>query len=51
MYTDADVFSIVFPKEANAAQRATLFAAVFVLDFIHFEEVRATKYIYACIQT
>merc|ERR1712032_1745821 len=30
LYTDSDNFHIVFPKEANAQQRATLFAAVFV---------------------
>ena len=38
LYTDSDNFYIVFPKDANGPQRAALFAAVFVLDFIHFEE-------------
>lgn len=44
LYTDSDNFHIVFPKEANAAQRATLFAAVFVIDFIHFEEKASNQH-------
>ena len=39
----------MFPKEAKAEQRAALFAAVFVLDFIHFEEVFCSMYAYLCL--
>lgn len=37
LLTDADHFSLVFPEKSNFAQRASLFAAVFIFDFIMFE--------------
>jgi hypothetical protein len=35
--TDADVFGVTFPAGANAATKALLLGAVFLIDFVHFE--------------
>lgn len=36
--SDADNFSLVFPKKAKKEMRAVLMAAVIMLDFMFFEE-------------
>ena len=36
-FTDADNFGITFPKGADLAQKAILLGAVFLIDFVHFE--------------
>jgi uncharacterized protein YxjI len=36
-FTDADNFGITFPKGADLAQKAVLLGAVFLIDFVHFE--------------
>jgi len=36
-FTDADNFGIIFPKEADLSQKAVLLGAVFLIDFVHFE--------------
>jgi len=37
-FSDADNFSLVFPKKANKEIRAVLMAAVIMMDFMFFEE-------------
>ena len=34
---DSDVFTVTFPPEATATQRANLLAAVMMIDFMYFE--------------
>lgn len=36
-FTDADNFGIEFPVDADEKQRALLLGAVFLIDFVHFE--------------
>jgi uncharacterized protein YxjI len=36
-FTDADNFGIVFPPECGAKAKALLLGAVFLIDFVHFE--------------
>jgi len=36
-FTDADNFGITFPKGIDLSQKAVLLGAVFLIDFIHFE--------------
>jgi uncharacterized protein YxjI len=36
-FTDADNFGIIFPKGIDLSQKAVLLGAVFLIDFIHFE--------------
>jgi len=36
-FTDADNFGITFPAGANASTKALLLGAVFLIDFVHFE--------------
>jgi hypothetical protein len=38
MFTRADKFGIVYPETADAAQRAILLGAVFLIDFAYFEK-------------
>ena len=35
--TDADSFGIAFPADADAATKAVLLGATFLIDFVHFE--------------
>ena len=37
VFTDADNFAIEFPRTATATQKAVLLGAVFLIDFVHFE--------------
>ena len=36
-FTDADNFGIVFPQGCNVSQKSLLLGAVFLIDFVHFE--------------
>jgi len=36
-FTDADNFGITFPEGIDLSQKAVLLGAVFLIDFIHFE--------------
>lgn len=36
-FTDADNFGITFPPEIDLSQKAVLLGAVFLIDFVHFE--------------
>ncbi len=36
-FTDADNFGITFPKGIDISQKAVLLGAVFLIDFVHFE--------------
>ncbi|MGD1974081.1 MAG: phospholipid scramblase-related protein [Desulfobacterales bacterium] len=36
-FTDADNFGITFPKGIDLSQKAVLLGAVFLIDFVHFE--------------
>lgn len=36
-FTDADNFGIVFPNKIDTNQKAVLLGAVFLIDFVHFE--------------
>lgn len=38
MFTDADNFTCVFPKDANKYQKAAILSAILFLDFLYFEE-------------
>ena len=38
MFTDADVFGIEFAREASSRLKAVLLGAVFLVDFMHFED-------------
>ena len=37
-FTDADTFGISFPKKSDLNQKAILLGAVFLIDFVHFED-------------
>lgn len=37
-FTDADAFGVRFPREASPEVKALLLGAVFLIDFVHFEE-------------
>ena len=37
VFTDADNFAVQFPSGATEAQKAALLGAVFLIDFVHFE--------------
>ncbi|MFC1769513.1 phospholipid scramblase-related protein [Nitrospirota bacterium] len=37
-FTDADNFGIEFPDEADVNRKALLLGAVFLIDFVHFED-------------
>ncbi len=37
MATDADNFGVVYPKELETQKKAILLGAVFLIDFVHFE--------------
>jgi uncharacterized protein YxjI len=37
MFTDADTFAITFPQEWSPYQKAVFFGAVFLIDFMYFE--------------
>jgi Scramblase len=37
-FTDADIFSMNFPPEAGATQRANLLGALFLIDFLYYED-------------
>ena len=37
VFTDADNFGVTMPENFNAAQRAVLLGAVFLIDFMYFE--------------
>lgn len=36
-FTDADTFSVSFPQDMDVKMKATLFGAVFLIDFMYFE--------------
>ncbi|MFH2139104.1 MAG: phospholipid scramblase-related protein [Candidatus Omnitrophota bacterium] len=36
-FTDADNFAVVFPAEADLTDKGLLLGAVFLIDFVHFE--------------
>ena len=36
-FTDADNFGITFPSDADTNQKSVLLGAVFLIDFVHFE--------------
>ena len=36
-FTDSDNFGITFPSDANTNQKSILLGAVFLIDFVHFE--------------
>ena len=36
-FTDADNFGVTFPAEADKSQKALMLGAVFLIDFVHFE--------------
>mmetsp|Transcript_6083 Transcript_6083/g.15433 ORF Transcript_6083/g.15433 Transcript_6083/m.15433 type:complete len:166 (-) Transcript_6083:1080-1577(-) len=38
LFTDADTFSIHFPDQADASKRATLLGALFLIDFLYYED-------------
>ena len=38
MFTDADNFGVEFPKELPSSSKALLLAAVFLVDFMFFED-------------
>ncbi|GAA55617.1 phospholipid scramblase 1 [Clonorchis sinensis] len=38
MYTDADNFGIAFPMDLDVRIKATLIGAVFLIDFMFFED-------------
>jgi hypothetical protein len=38
MFTDADSFGIEFPRDIDARRKAVLLGAVFLVDFVHFED-------------
>lgn len=37
-YTDADNFGVTFPLDLDVKMKATLLGAVFLLDFMFFEQ-------------
>ena len=37
LFTDVDNFTIEFPAMASAAERATLFGCLYLIDFLYFE--------------
>ncbi len=37
MFTDADTFSLTFPEDLDGSYKSILLGAVFLIDFIHFE--------------
>ncbi|RUS71175.1 hypothetical protein EGW08_021062, partial [Elysia chlorotica] len=43
MLTDADKFGVTFPESLAAEKKATLLAAVFLIDFLYFEDNSAKK--------
>lgn len=43
MISDADVFTIEFPKEANEKERAVLMASTLFLDYRYFEEKKGQQ--------
>lgn len=40
VFTDSDNFAVHFPNGASEAQKAVLLGAVFLIDFVHFENRR-----------
>jgi hypothetical protein len=38
MFTDADVFGVEFPREMEIRRKAVFLGAVFLIDFLHFED-------------
>jgi uncharacterized protein YxjI len=38
MLTDADTFGVTFPPGCDTSTKATLLGAVFLIDFVHFED-------------
>ncbi len=36
--TDADNFGVIFPMDLHVHHKATLLAAVFLIDFMYFED-------------
>jgi Scramblase len=38
LYTDADNFGVVFPSYASPQDKALIFAATFLIDYLFFEE-------------
>ncbi len=36
-FTDADTFGVTFPSDADSRTKAVLLGAVFLIDFVHFE--------------
>ncbi|CAB3408750.1 unnamed protein product [Caenorhabditis bovis] len=40
LFTDADTFSVNFPKDLDVKLKAVLLGATFLIDFMYFEEVK-----------
>jgi len=47
MFTDADTFGVTFPMDLDVRLKATLMGAVFLIDFMYFEEPANQKGIQA----
>lgn len=43
MFTDADTFSLDFPANMNLNERMIVFGAVFLIDFMFFENNHENK--------
>lgn len=43
MFTDADTFSLDFPANMNLNERMIVFGAVFLIDFMFFEDDKSGK--------
>lgn len=44
MFTNADTFSVNFPLDLNVKQKAALFGALFLIDFMFFEQKQQNNY-------
>ncbi|PAV57568.1 hypothetical protein WR25_03422 [Diploscapter pachys] len=42
-FTDADVFSVTFPRDLDVKMKAILVGATFLIDFMEFEQVQRQK--------
>ncbi|MDH5377006.1 MAG: phospholipid scramblase family protein [Gammaproteobacteria bacterium] len=45
VFTDADCFGVEFPQGANETEKRLLLAAVFLIDFVYFEENPGKNYL------
>ena len=42
-FTDADVFSVTFPKDLDVKMKAILLGATFLIDFMEFEQAQRQR--------